>query len=373
MNVVELDQVVKCFSEPGGKPLRAVDAVSLAVRSGEFFSLLGESGCGKTTVLRLMGGFEQPDGGTIVIAGQPMAGVPPYRRPVNTVFQSYALFPHLNVYQNIAFGLEMERLARAEVRLRVEEMLALVRLEKLAARKPHQLSGGQKQRVALARALAKRPAVLLLDEPLSALDLKLRQQLRLELKALQRQTGITFIFVTHDQEEALSLSDRVGVMRAGRLLQVGTAAEIYERPTSRFVAEFVGETNWLNGTVEAVEAGVVAVLVPGLGQSVRGVAPVRVAPGERVGVAIRPEKLAVRPTQATREPGVNWFAATLGAGRYEGALTWQEAVLASGERFGLRLANRSGQERLPEGTLCALEARFEDTVVLPTVQPGSVR
>jgi spermidine/putrescine transport system ATP-binding protein len=365
LNVVELDQVVKCFSEPGGKPLRAVDAVNLAVRAGEFFSLLGESGCGKTTVLRLIGGFEQPDGGTIAIAGQPMAGVPPYRRPVNTVFQSYALFPHLNVYQNVAFGLEMERLGRGEVRLRVEEMLALVRLEKLAERRPQQLSGGQKQRVALARALAKRPAVLLLDEPLSALDLKLRQQLRLELKALQRQTGITFIFVTHDQEEALSLSDRVGVMRAGRLLQVGTAAQIYERPTSRFVAEFVGETNWLNGTVEAVEAGVVSVFVAGNDQVVKGIATAAVASGERVSVAIRPEKLVLSAADAVACAQVNRFAVTLGAIRYEGALTRQEAILAGGEHFWLLLTNRNGREVLAEGAAGVLSADYHDTIVLP--------
>ncbi|AGY58988.1 ABC transporter ATP-binding protein [Gloeobacter kilaueensis] len=369
MNVVELDRIVKSFCDPAGNRLRAVDGVSLSVQAGEFFSFLGASGCGKTTLLRLIAGFEAPDSGTIAILGEPMAGVPPYRRPVNTVFQSYALFPHLNVYQNIAFGLEMERLDRREVRSRVEQTLELVRLEKLASRRPDQLSGGQKQRVALARALAKRPAVLLLDEPLSALDLQLRRQLRTELKALQRQTGITFIFVTHDQDEALSLSDRIAVICQGQIAQVGRAGEIYERPTSRFVAEFVGETNWLAGTVKSEEAaGGVAIFVPALNRRLRGVATVPLAPGAPVAVSIRPEKLQLLPVDASPSAG-NWFSGTLLEASYSGAQTLQRVALEGGLQLRVLLQNRADTGNLSPGTSCRLAVDWRDTVVLPDSAP----
>jgi spermidine/putrescine transport system ATP-binding protein len=232
----------------GAGAVRALDGVSVAIRAGEFFTLLGPSGCGKTTLLRLIAGFETQDAGTIVVDGKPLDGLPPFHRPVNTVFQSYAVFPHLTVAENVAFGLEMQRRSRAEIAARVGEMLALVKLEGLQSRKPAQLSGGQQQRVALARALATRPRVLLLDEPLSALDLKLRTEMQLELKRLQHEVGITFVFVTHDQHEALTMSDRIAVMRAGRILQVGTPEEIYECPTERYVADFIGETNLFDAT-----------------------------------------------------------------------------------------------------------------------------
>jgi spermidine/putrescine transport system ATP-binding protein len=229
--------------------LKALDGVSLAIRPNEFFTLLGPSGCGKTTLLRSIAGFSSPDRGSISVNGQVLDGLPPHRRPVNTVFQSYAVFPHMSVAKNIAFGLEMQRYPRRKIAARVEEMLALVRLEHLGGRMPAQLSGGQQQRVAFARALAPGPRVLLLDEPLSALDQKLRNDMQLELKRLQRDVGITFIFVTHDQREALTMSDRIAVMSAGRVLQIASPQDIYERPAARFVAEFIGETNLIEGMI----------------------------------------------------------------------------------------------------------------------------
>jgi spermidine/putrescine transport system ATP-binding protein len=229
--------------------VRALDDVDVAIKAGEFFTLLGPSGCGKTTLLRLIAGFEAPTAGRILLNGDDITDRPPNKRSVNTVFQSYALFPHLTVRQNIAFGLEMLNRPAKEVDETVERMLALVKMESMAARRPDMLSGGQQQRVALARALAPRPEVLLLDEPLSALDLKLRKEMQLELKRLQHETGITFVFVTHDQEEALTMSDRIGVMSAGKLLQVGSPREIYNHPVNRFVADFIGETNILSATV----------------------------------------------------------------------------------------------------------------------------
>jgi spermidine/putrescine transport system ATP-binding protein len=248
-NAIEARNVVKAFGQ-GDAAVRALDDVSVEIREGEFFTLLGPSGCGKTTLLRLIAGFEMPTDGVILLDGQDITYLPPNKRPVNTVFQSYALFPHLTVAQNISFGLEMLGKPAAEVKSRTAEMLALVKLDTMADRKTSQLSGGQQQRVALARALAPQPKVLLLDEPLSALDLKLRQAMQIELKRLQMETGITFVFVTHDQEEALTMSDRIGVMSQGKLQQVGTAKEIYTRPKNRFVASFIGETNFLEARAE---------------------------------------------------------------------------------------------------------------------------
>ena len=234
----------------GAGAVTALGDVSIAIEQGEFFTLLGPSGCGKTTLLRCIAGFETPTSGSIHLSGQDITYTPPNARPVNTVFQSYALFPHLSVADNIGFGLKMQGKPKAEVNKAVERVLALVKLEEFANRLPQQLSGGQQQRVALARALAPEPEVLLLDEPLSALDLKLRKEMQSELKRLQTETGITFIFVTHDQEEALTMSNRIGVMSAGALLQVGTPHDIYDRPVNRFVADFIGETNFLEGRVE---------------------------------------------------------------------------------------------------------------------------
>jgi spermidine/putrescine transport system ATP-binding protein len=246
---VELRNVFKFFNQ---EP--AVHGVDLDIRRGEFFSILGPSGCGKTTTLRLIAGFEQIDGGKLLIQGQPMTNVPPYRRPVNTVFQSYALFNHLNVWDNIAFGLRLKKLAKSEIDSRVTEALKLVKMESLRSRFPHQLSGGQQQRVALARALVNRPAVLLLDEPLGALDLKLRKEMQVELSNLHKDLGLTFIMVTHDQEEALSLSDRIAVMNQGKIEQIGTPSEVYEHPATSFVADFIGDTNLFSGEISEVDA-----------------------------------------------------------------------------------------------------------------------
>src|SRR5947199_7617329 len=246
MALLEISGVSKRFGA-----VTAVDRVSLSIERGEFFALLGPSGCGKTTLLRLIAGFETPNEGRIVIDGADITAVPPYARPVNMMFQSYALFPHLDVAGNIAFGLRQEGMDRRRRAARVEEMLALVQMTGLGRRRPHELSGGQKQRVALARALAKMPKLLLLDEPLAALDRKLREETRLELTGIQQRVGTTFLVVTHDQEEALGLASRIAVMNRGQLVQIGTPAEIYERPGSRFVADFVGEVNLLEGELTA--------------------------------------------------------------------------------------------------------------------------
>src|SRR5689334_667238 len=247
---VELQDVTKQFTG-----FTAVKNTSLVIRQGEFFSMLGPSGCGKTTTLRMIAGFEHPTSGIIRLLGQDIQGKPAHQRNVNMVFQNYALFPHLSVFDNVAFGLEVKRIDRGEIRQRVTEALEMVRLPGLERRKPRELSGGQQQRVALARALVNRPAVLLLDEPLGALDLKLRKEMQLELKRLQREVGITFIYVTHDQEEALTMSDRIAVMHRGEVLQVDQPSLIYECPATRFVADFIGVTNFLEGRLVSQSSG----------------------------------------------------------------------------------------------------------------------
>jgi spermidine/putrescine transport system ATP-binding protein len=280
---VEMRDVVKAFGD-----MVAVDHVSMAIRQKEFFAMLGPSGCGKTTSLRMIAGFEQPTSGQVLINGRDVGTTPPFMRNVNTVFQSYALFPHMTVEQNVGFGLEMKGTAISDIKRRVGEALELVRLPQLAKRFPKQMSGGQQQRVALARALVNRPQVLLLDEPLGALDAKLRKEMQIELKTLQRDVGITFIFVTHDQEEALTMSDRIAVFSKGKVLQVGTPLEIYERPNCRFVADFIGETNFINGKVTEMN-GEYATLMAGPRKFVG-----RAMPGVTVGaeatLSVRPEK-----------------------------------------------------------------------------------
>src|SRR5438132_3717469 len=280
--LVRFDAVTKRFGDTV-----AVDALTLDIFAGEFFALLGPSGCGKTTLLRLLAGFETPSEGRVLLDGAAIDAVPPHRRPVNMMFQNYALFPHLTVEGNIAFGLKQEGLAKSEITTRVEEMLALVRLEGLAKRKPHQLSGGQRQRVALARSLVKRPRVLLLDDPLPALDKKLRGETQFELMQLQERLGLTFIIVTHDQQEAMTVADRIGVMDHGRLIQVATPPEIYEQPNSRWVADFIGDVNLIEGRVIEAAAGATVIESASAGR-LRVATTGAAKPGDTVWVALRP-------------------------------------------------------------------------------------
>jgi spermidine/putrescine transport system ATP-binding protein len=334
-NAVEAKNVVKAFGQ-GETTVRALDDVSVEIREGEFFTLLGPSGCGKTTLLRLIAGFEMPTDGVILLDGQDITYLPPNKRPVNTVFQFYALFPHLTVAQNIAFGLEMLGRPAAEVKARTAEMLALVKLETMASRKTSQLSGGQQQRVALARALAPQPKVLLLDEPLSALDLKLRQAMQIELKRLQVETGITFVFVTHDQEEALTMSDRIGVMSNGKLQQVGTPKEIYTRPKNRFVASFIGETNFMTASAAGGKVRL------GSGDLVEFETPIT---GD-VTLTIRPEQLRLVPASETGA-----IAATISNLVYFGTDTHVHLDLADGTELVARVQSpATGDAGLERGT-----------------------
>ena len=283
---VEVERVSKSFGD-----FTAVKDVSLKVYKGEIFCLLGASGCGKTTLLRMLGGFETPSSGRILIDGEDMTGVPPYERPVNMMFQSYALFPHMNVEQNVAFGLKQDRLPKAQIQERVATMLDLVKMGDYAQRKPHQLSGGQRQRVALARSLVKRPKLLLLDEPLGALDKKLREHTQFELISLQDKLGVTFIVVTHDQEEAMTLASRIGVMNHGEIVQAGTPSEIYEFPNSRFVADFVGSVNMFEGKLIEDEPDYVRIGSAELGGSIYVSHGISAPPGATVWAALRPEKV----------------------------------------------------------------------------------
>jgi spermidine/putrescine transport system ATP-binding protein len=289
---IELVAVEKEFTA-GGHDVKAVDRIDLRIAEGEFFSLLGPSGCGKTTTLRMIAGFEEPTHGQILLHGRDVVGVPPFRRDVNMVFQQYALFPHMDVFENVAFGLRRKKVAKDEIARRVAEALALVELEGREKRRPRQLSGGQQQRVALARALVNRPRALLLDEPLGALDLKLRQAMQLELKRIQREVGITFVYVTHDQEEALTMSDRLVVMDAGRIEQLGNPRELYEHPATRFVANFIGTSNILTGRLERKgDAWALAGLGPD--QRVLVTDAGQTSQGQEVELAVRPEKMVLR-------------------------------------------------------------------------------
>jgi len=290
-SAIDVNHVTKVFSG-GASAFTALNDVSISIGSNEFFTLLGPSGCGKTTLLRLIAGFEYPTSGSIFLDGQDIGTYPPYRRPVNTVFQNYALFPHMSVADNIGFGLRMLGKARDEIETRVSEVLALVRMSELKDRATSEISGGQQQRVALARALAPSPRVLLLDEPLSALDFKLRKEMQIELKRMQLETGITFVFVTHDQEEALTMSDRIAVMSAGRVLQVGSPHDIYERPANRFVASFIGETNFLTGTIQKLlDDGNAAVVALDCGSTIIAECSKDVTDHGRCSVIVRPEHL----------------------------------------------------------------------------------
>jgi spermidine/putrescine transport system ATP-binding protein len=369
---VELKNVVKAFpTRQEGKQVIAVDNVSLDIYRGEFFAMLGPSGCGKTTTLRMIAGFEDTTSGQILIRGQAVQDVPPFHRPVNTVFQDYALFPHMTVLQNVMFGLEMEGVNKKEAKTRAMEALEMVRLRNAEDRKPRQLSGGQQQRVALARALVKKPAVLLLDEPLGALDLKLRKELQFELAQLQQQLGITFIYVTHDQEEAMTMADRIAVMNAGHVLQVGTPEEIYDTPTTRFVADFIGETNFVEGQVvektqdcSYVKLDDSITIKAALGETVASM-------GQKVTVAIRPEKISLfgatgmhkyadgttetveeHRALLQRDPDINMVKGTITHANYIGTDTryivqvGAQKVVARVQNFGLRSDQsfKAGQE-----------------------------
>jgi len=335
--LVSFEQVSKRFGD-----FTAVDGVSLDIQDGEFFALLGPSGCGKTTLLRMLAGFERPDAGKVVLGGTDLTGVPPYRRPVNMMFQSYALFPHMTVAGNVAFGLKQDGLPRKEIAARVDEMLALVQLSGLAARKPDQLSGGQRQRVALARSLAKRPKVLLLDEPLAALDRKLREETRFELKAVQQKLGMTFVIVTHDQDEAMTVADRIAVMDRGRLAQVGAPAEVYQRPRSRWVAGFVGDINLVEARVSAVYPSFVTLEREGL--KLRVAPSADVAPGAPAAVALRPEKIGIAHAQPEggAENGATGVVTEIG---YLGMLSVFKVQLDSG--FALKAAVMNGAAARP--------------------------
>ncbi len=320
---IHVDHVTKRFGS-----FRAVDDADFGIKQGEFFSLLGPSGCGKTTLLRMIAGFEFPTEGEIYIDGQPVTGVPANKRPTNMVFQSYAIFPHLNVYDNIAYGLRKLRLTKADLDKRVQDALAMIKLSGFEDRKSDQMSGGQRQRIALARALVNRPKVLLLDEPLGALDKKLREQMQFELRQLQKTVGITFIFVTHDQEEALSLSDRIAVMQKGQVLQIASPRELYESPNCREVADFIGTMNFLNGSVKAIDGKTAVVDVQGLGL-VNVPLPDDYAfatPGAEVLVGARPEKLDVM--RGAPHPGEKGVKGDIGACAYLGDRNHYQVTIA---------------------------------------------
>jgi putrescine transport system ATP-binding protein len=314
----------------------AVDGVSLAVARGTFFSLLGASGSGKTTLLRILAGFEAPDAGRVLIDGEDVTAVPPYRRPVNMMFQSYALFPHMTVAENVAFGLRQDGMPAPGRRKRVAEMLALVRLESHAGRKPHQLSGGERQRVALARALAKHPKLLLLDEPLAALDRKLREETQLELVSLQRRLGITFVTVTHDQDEAMTMSDRLAVMDRGRVLQVGTPAEVYESPCCRHVAEFLGAANVFEGRVLRHRDGFAEIRCDGVEVALLLPAAPTLGEGAGVAFAVRPEKIAL--DDGPRE-GANAVPGTIEDVAYRGDVSLIRVRLSDGRLVRVQQTN----------------------------------
>ncbi|SNR73263.1 ABC transporter ATP-binding protein [Puniceibacterium sediminis] len=337
--MIEIDNVSKLFGA-GDSAFRALDRVSVNIRENEFFTLLGPSGCGKTTLLRMIAGFEGPTSGQILLDGQDLSDKPPYRRPVNTVFQSYALFPHMSVAENVGFGLNMLGRSKSEVAATVTEMLKLVRMTDLADRKTSEISGGQQQRVALARALAPRPKVLLLDEPLSALDFKLRKEMQLELKRLQSDTGITFVFVTHDQEEALTMSDRIAVMSAGRIRQIGGPREIYDQPADRFVADFIGDTNFLPAEMIA-RTGDSAQLRLAQGVEVTARAGQIDKTSGTVTLAIRPEHARLVAPDAGQLTGV------LDEIVYFGTDTHYHILLDGfGTRFVLRLQNTPDEMRM---------------------------
>ncbi|HEV7371938.1 ABC transporter ATP-binding protein [Arenibaculum sp.] len=339
---LRIERVTKAFGD-----FTAVDDVSLDIYRGEFFSLLGGSGSGKTTLLRMLAGFETPSSGRIFIDGADMSGIPPYERPVNMMFQSYALFPHMTVEQNVAFGLKQDRVPKQQIRSRVAEMLDLVQLGRFAGRKPHQLSGGQRQRVALARSLVKRPKLLLLDEPLGALDRKLREQTQFELVNIQEQLGITFVIVTHDQEEAMTMSSRIAVMREGAIAQVGTPGEVYEYPNSRYVAGFIGSVTQFEGRVVEDGPDHVVVSSPEAGCDLHVGHGAAVPIGTQVWVAVRPEKMALSHQQPAGCDGRNLARGVVREIAYLGNMSTYLVELASGTRVRVTMPNVGRMTEMP--------------------------
>ena len=338
-SVIEIVGVTKRFGS-----VAAVDDVTLSIAEGEFFGLLGPSGCGKTTLLRMLAGFESPDAGQLLLDGRDLVGVKPYRRPVNMMFQSYALFPHMNVERNVAYGLRMEGVPRREALARAHEALALVQLEGLAGRRPTQLSGGQKQRVALARALVKRPRVLLLDEPLSALDRQIRGEMQIELKRIQHTVGVTFVVVTHDQEEALTMADRIAVMEHGKVIQIGAPETLYESPGTPFVARFLGDSNLFTGTLDAV--GGPPSLVDGEARwliDAGAVDRLGLAPGSEATVVVRPERMSIVAAAggAGLPGGANAISGVVAETVYLGAARKIIVDLPDGRAVQVRLESRS--------------------------------
>jgi spermidine/putrescine ABC transporter ATP-binding subunit len=359
--IIRIERATKRFG-----PVTAVDQVSLEIRANEFFALLGPSGCGKTTLLRMLAGLEQASAGSVLIDGQDMAGVPPNRRPVNMVFQSYAVFPHMTVAENVAYGLKVSGVSRAEIGPRVAGALAMVRLEGFEERRPDQLSGGQRQRVALARALIKRPKVLLLDEPLSALDKKLREEMQLELVRLQHEVGITFVIVTHDQEEALSMADRIAVMNKGKLLQVAPPEELYHRPNCRMVADFIGKTNLLPGRVREVGDGLARIELEDLGL-VALPAEGGVRDGDAVEVAIRPERIRLdheRPEAGRLAPDRPAFPGRIMQRAFFGNGSELHVELAGGRRLVCHRSDQAGAAAFATGDACFASFAAEDCLLL---------
>ena len=353
---IVLESVTKRFDA-----VVAVDDVSFTIREGEFFSMLGPSGCGKTTTLRMIAGFEEPTSGRILLRGSDVTHVPPAKRHVNMVFQSYALFPHMSVFENVAFGLRVKRVSRGEVRTRVASALKSVRLEGMEERKPTQLSGGQQQRVALARALVNEPAALLLDEPLGALDLKLRQEMQLELKEIQSRTRTTFVYVTHDQEEALTMSDRIAVMNSGLVEQIAAPRELYEHPASPFVAGFIGTSNLLALRVDSATGGLVAM---NLGEGERLLARSEAREGETVQVTVRPEKIKLGEPAA--EDGQARVHGTVAEAVYLGSMTQVLVDLPTGERLVVhRLNDRLDGDEVQAGDRIVLHWAAEHSFVIP--------
>ncbi len=364
---VRLERVTKLFGD-----VAAVDDLSLDIQEGEFFSLLGPSGCGKTTTLRMIGGFEEPSFGTVYLGGRDVTDLPPYKRDVNTVFQSYALFPHLDVFENVAFGMRRKKTAKGEVEQRVRDVMKLVDLKGFERRKPGQMSGGQQQRVALARALVNHPKVLLLDEPLGALDLKLRKQMQLELKRIQQEVGITFIYVTHDQEEAMTMSDRFAVMRRGKIEQIDVPEVIYESPSTEFVAGFLGASNMLDGELKEASNGLTSILTT-TGDVLRAKSdrvPSGVGPEVKVGV--RPEKITIVPDEGQEPADLNMVRGLLRMSTYIGVNYQYKVEGPGGIEMTVYVQNLGAEGSQPQpGQQVRLEWLPEHTFVVEPSAPLS--